>query len=248
MAVLPQARAAFARRGAARPIPADARPEGALREQRAARAALSGGNGARALRPGLLLGRGAEVLEDARRGLDVGRVRRGLHAQPDLRGGLLRAHRPRRGGASRLRPDAGRVRGAPARLLGEPRPDPGNAPGQRRGDAVPLGDLHARRGAEGEGRGLARGLPEGPCRRRPRGDHNGGARRPRVLLRRGLPPAVPRQEPGRLLRPRWDRESRARSASPRRPRSDVPTTDARQNPLEAAAGSGYVCRGLGVRG
>ncbi len=35
-------------------------------------------------------------------------------------------------------------------------------------------------------------------------DHHRDPRRPRVLLRRGLPPAVPRQEPERLLRARRD--------------------------------------------
>ena len=50
-------------------------------------------------------------------------------------------------GARRLRPEEGELRGAAARLLGEPRPDPGDAPGQRRGHAVPLGHLHVRRGS-----------------------------------------------------------------------------------------------------
>ena len=60
-------------------------------------------------------------------------------------------------------------------------------------------------GAGEGGRGLARGLPEGPRRRRPRDDHHRDPRGPRVLLRRGLPPAVPGEEPGRLLRPRRHR-------------------------------------------
>ena len=56
----------------------------------------------------------------------------GQHAQPDLPRGLLRADGPRRGGARRLRPGQGLLRGAAPHLLGEPRPDPGHAPGQRR--------------------------------------------------------------------------------------------------------------------
>ena len=48
------------------------------------------------------------------------------------------------------------LRGAAARLLGGPRPDPGHAPGQRRGDAVPLRDLHLRRRAGACRRGVAR--------------------------------------------------------------------------------------------
>ena len=37
----------------------------------------------------------------------------------------------------------------------------------------------------------------------PRGDHDRDPAGARVLLRRGLPPAVPREEPARLLRRRW---------------------------------------------
>ena len=39
-------------------------------------------------------------------------------------------------------PTADELRRAPAPVLGEPRPDPGHAPGQRPRHAVPLGDLH----------------------------------------------------------------------------------------------------------
>ena len=44
-------------------------------------------------------------------------------------------------------PRAAALRRAAADLLGEPRPDAGHAPGQRRRHAVPLGDLHVRRRA-----------------------------------------------------------------------------------------------------
>ena len=54
------------------------------------------------------------------------------------------AHRPHRGRARRLRPAADQLRGAAEGVLGGPRPDPGDAPGQRRRHPVPLGDLHAR--------------------------------------------------------------------------------------------------------
>ena len=40
-------------------------------------------------------------------------------------------------------------------VLGEPRPDPGHAPGQRRRHAVPLGDLHVRRRAARGGGAVA---------------------------------------------------------------------------------------------
>ena len=46
---------------------------------------------------------------------------------------MLRAHRPFRGGPRRLRPRSHLLRGAAADLLGEPRPDPGNATGKRHG-------------------------------------------------------------------------------------------------------------------
>ena len=46
---------------------------------------------------------------------------------------------PRRGRPGRVRPGARLVRGAAAHLLGAPRPDAGDAPGQRRRHAVPVG-------------------------------------------------------------------------------------------------------------
>ena len=74
---------------------------------------------------------------------------------PDVRGGLLRADRPRRGRPRRLRPGEGVVRAAAAGLLGGARPDPGDAAGQRRRHAVPLGDLLRLRRAAGRRRGVA---------------------------------------------------------------------------------------------
>ena len=112
------------------------------------RAALPGRHGARPLRPRLLLGRRAQVLGSQGRVLDAGGLRRRLDAEPDLRGGLQRARpgTPRSCGSSSTR----RVISYDellADLLGEPRPDAGHAPGQRRRHAVPLGDLLLRAGA-----------------------------------------------------------------------------------------------------
>ena len=89
---------------------------------------------------------GAERLfwEAARRLHDRRRLRGRLHAQPHLRGGLLRTHRPRRGRARRLRHVSDQLRGDAEAVLGGPRPDPGHAPGQRRRHPVPLGDPLAR--------------------------------------------------------------------------------------------------------
>ena len=69
------------------------------------------------------------------------------HAEPHLRGGMQRAHRPQRGRPRRLRAGAHRLRRAPQGVLGSPRPHPGDAPGKRRRHAVPLGRLHVLRGA-----------------------------------------------------------------------------------------------------
>ena len=89
----------------------------------------------------------------------------GIDAEPDLRGGLLRPHRPQRGRARGLRPEAHLLRGAAQDLLGEPRPDAGHAPGQRRRHAVPLRHLRLRRGAAPGRGGLEGGLRPGACRR-----------------------------------------------------------------------------------
>ena len=56
----------------------------------------------------------------------------GYHPQPDLRRGLQRPDRTRRGGAGRVRPDRITYRRTPRRVLREPRPHPGHAAGQRR--------------------------------------------------------------------------------------------------------------------
>ena len=76
-------------------------------------------------------------------------------------------------------------------VLGEPRPDPGHAAGQRRRHPVPLGDLlppTPQRERPSAAATPTRQLPAAAAataRSPPR------SRRPAVLLRRGLPPAVP---------------------------------------------------------
>ncbi len=68
--------------------------------------------------------------------------------------------------------------------------------------------------AGGAGARLARRLPGEAEGVRLRRDHDRDRARRRVLLRRGLPPAVPREEPQRLLRPR--RHGRLLPDRPRR--------------------------------
>ena len=85
----------------------------------------------------------------------------GFTPEPDLRRGLQRPHRTQRGGARRLRPARHVLRRDAAHLLGEPRPDAGHAPGQRRRHAVPLGHLRplgarSARAARGVARGVRR--------------------------------------------------------------------------------------------
>ena len=74
----------------------------------------------RDVRHGLLLGRRAQVLGARRRHLHHGgRLCGRPHAQPDLRGGLLGAHRPQRGGVRGLRPEEDLLRQAAQDVLGE---------------------------------------------------------------------------------------------------------------------------------
>ena len=85
----------------------------------------------------------------------------GTTPNPRLRGDVLRPHRPHRGGSRRLRPGEDLLRRAPAHLLGGPRPDPGDAAGQRRRLAVPVGALLDDARATGGGAGLEGALRDG---------------------------------------------------------------------------------------
>ena len=109
------------------------------------------------------------------------------------------------------------LRAAAQGVLGGPRPDPGHAPGQRRRHAVPQRDLHRPTTSQ---RARRRG-DQGDVRRTALADAGYGeitteiAPARRLLLRRAVPPAVPRQEPGRLLpAPRHRREVRLTPTDP----------------------------------
>ena len=151
-------------RGPARPRRAHSHRQDPFRQRRGAEGALPARLRDGAVRARLLLGRRAQVLGGPRRSCHGGRLCRRAHAEPDLRGGLLRPDRPQRGGARRLRPEARELRRAAEGLLGEPRPDARHAAGQRRRHAVPLRHLLFFRG-----RSAARPKPRRrPTRRRSR--------------------------------------------------------------------------------
>ena len=84
-------------------------------------------------------------------------------------------------------------------------PTQGQRQGNDVGHAVPLGGLLGERRAAGGCRVLARDVPGGAHARRLRRDHDGDRGSGAVLLRGAVPPAVPREEPERLLRSRRHR-------------------------------------------
>ena len=112
------------------------------------------------LRPGLLLGGREGILGG--RGSTAPRwvTRRATPRTRPTSEVCTRPHRPQRGGARRLRPREVTYTKLLRALLGKPRSDAGNAPGQRRGHPVPLRHLRLRRRAAESGRGVARRLPE----------------------------------------------------------------------------------------
>ena len=101
-----------------RPRHPDAGARAPRRARHAAHAAVPRGDRAARRRAGLLLGRRAPVLAAPRRLHDRRRLRRRLHAEPDLRGGLLRLDRPHRGRARRVRPGEGLARRRSCRRSG----------------------------------------------------------------------------------------------------------------------------------
>ena len=143
------------------------------------------GTRGRRVRPRVLLGRRAQVLEDARRLHDRGRLCRRLDAEPDISGSVLGADRARRGRARRLRSGGRVVRRSAEGVLGEPRPDAGDAAGQRRRHAVSIGDLHVFRGAASR----PRCDPERRFRRRCRAPATGRSRRRSARRRSSTTPS-----------------------------------------------------------
>jgi len=117
---------------------------------------------------------------------------RRAHAEPDLPRGLHRAHGARGGGAGGLRPRRLSYDDCSARS-GRRTTDQGMRQGNDVGRSTAPRSTFTRRrsaGAEASRDAYARALRERGFGRSPR-----DPRRARVLLRRGLPPAVPREEP-----------------------------------------------------
>ena len=181
-------------------------PETPRRPRDAAEAAVPGGDRGRLLRARLLLGRRAAVLGTRRRLHDGGRLHERDHAEPDLRGGL-----------QRRRPATPRRCWSPSTRRRSPTPTCSRS--SSRSTTRPRACARATTSAPSTA--PASTSPTTP-RRRPRrwrcdaydealraAGHEpvtteiepAGA----LLLRRGLPPAVPAQGAERLLRPGRDR-------------------------------------------
>ena len=107
---------------------------------------------------GCFWGAERQVLARPRGVDDRGRLRRRLHAQPHLRGGLLRAAPATpRSVLVVFDPAVVSYDAAAQAVLGGARPDPGHAAGQRRRDPVPLGHRLGRRRPAPGGRGVPQG-------------------------------------------------------------------------------------------
>src|SRR5258706_7511301 len=102
----------------------------------------------------LFLVPGSRIRRSQGRGIGRVRLHGGKDGKPWLRGRLLGRNRPRRGGPTHLRPEAGVIQGNPRGVLRDPRPDHARSPGQRCRDAVSLGNLSPFYRAEG-GRGAS---------------------------------------------------------------------------------------------
>ena len=147
------------------------------------------------VRHGLLLGRRAHVLGSAGRVLDRGRLRRRRDEEPDLRGSVQRHDQPHRGGARGVRPEEDQLRGSCSRCSGR-------ATTRRR--ACARATTRARNTARPSIRTAKSSAPlrlaskevfQEALKKKGYGAITTEIREaPRVLLRRGLSPAIPRQE------------------------------------------------------
>ena len=125
----------------------------------------------------------------------------GVDAQSHLRGGVLGPHRPQRGGAGRVRPQEVSYETLLKTFWESHDPTQGmrqgNDVGTQYRSGIYVTSAAQRQAAEASKAAYQKVL----SRQRLRSDHHRDRRRARVLLRRGLSPAVSGQGAARLLRP-----------------------------------------------
>ena len=184
----------------------DASSRAPRRAREPTRPAVSGRVRAGRLRHGLLLGGRAQVLAGARRLHDCSRLR-GRLTRPtratrrSARGGPA-TPRPCSSSSTRRRRATRRCSASSGRATIRPRACARGTTSARSTARRSTGSNEAQReAAEASRASFQEALCEGGSRR----DHDGARRGGPVLLRRALPPAVPREEPARLLRPRRHR-------------------------------------------
>mmetsp|Transcript_34563 Transcript_34563/g.73638 ORF Transcript_34563/g.73638 Transcript_34563/m.73638 type:complete len:214 (-) Transcript_34563:206-847(-) len=130
-------------------------------------------------------------------------ILRGIHAQSHLQRGVLEHDGAHGGVQGGVRSQGDFVRGHPEDVLGEPRSHAVHGTGKRSGKPVPLGRLLLQRRSTEADRGEQGGLREGVGGEgdQDRNRRRVGLRQVRraVVLRRAVPPAVPREAGGEAV-------------------------------------------------